>query len=95
MTMKMGSQIEVQVEFICRRCGLAGSTPYIKADSALALAEGEAQISCPRCSYIVEVVTATKEVKAAAKVNYQELFGKVIETAKAEAVRRRDGFVDQ
>ncbi len=86
--MKMGSLIELQVEFVCQRCGRAGFTPDITADSALTLATGAAHIRCPQCSHIVEVVTTAKEVKAAAKAKYQQLVAKVVEFARVDAERR-------
>ncbi len=46
---------EVQLEFRCPSCGLAGLTPEVTQQEAAYLARGQLEIRCPKCSAILAI----------------------------------------
>lgn len=46
---------DVQLDFVCRRCGLEGLTPEVGADEAQALMRGDLKLRCPACGALLLV----------------------------------------
>lgn len=51
-----------QLEFRCGSCGLAGMTPEVRYDEALALVRDELQLRCPKCARIVSIETPISDL---------------------------------
>ena len=81
----------MQLEFLCRRCGLKGLTPEVSAEEALLLARGELELRCPKCGLVLsmrttesELINATETVAAELQRSFAEVVKRAIERYLAE-----------
>jgi transcription initiation factor IIE alpha subunit len=47
---------QIQLEFKCPRCRLAGLTPELDQDAARSLTLGAVRLPCPKCGAVLEIL---------------------------------------
>ncbi len=95
MTIFGSAEREVQLEFRCPSCGLAGLTPEVTQQEAVCLARGELEIRCPKCGAILGIRADDLELLAGSRaVSLLQESRKELEQVLLEALeqgKKRDG----
>ncbi len=82
---------EVQLEFRCPSCGLAGLTPEVTQQEAVHLAYADLEIRCPRCGAILAIRTDALEVLAGRPgVTLLQETRKLLEQAILQELKKRE-----